>query len=185
MRLKWTKQLSVGNEIIDSEHRNLIVMVNDVVHAIRARGCHALAQSFDLLEGWLRVHFANEEMIAQAVNFDFSIHKPAQQYSLKELQHMRKELISKNGLWSDGAVNHFARYLKHWVIDRHIINLDMQMKTALQTHDYKFWPGRCGDEADRHDKADYSTTLATSNMGVEDGDNYSSAIRKLPFLAIR
>lgn len=185
MRLKWTNQLSVVNEIIDSEHRNLIGMVNNVAHAIRARDCHTLSHALELLENWLRIHFVNEQKIAQAVGFDFSNHKPAQQFLLKELQHMRKELIAKNGLWSDGAVNHFARYLKNWMIDRHIINLDMPMKPALQTHDYNFWPGRCGDESGFHTKANYGPTLATSNMGAVDGDGYSSVIRRLPFLSIR
>lgn len=165
MNLIWTKKLSVGNEIIDSEHRDLIGMVNGVAHAIRAMDCHALAQAFELLEGWLCIHFANEEKIARAVNFDFSSHKPAQQYSLRELQHMREELIAKNDLLSDDAVDHFTRSLKNWAIDGHIINLDMLMKPALQAYDYKFWTGLGGDEAGHAAKADYSPMLATSSMG--------------------
>lgn len=165
MNLKWVEKLSVGNEIIDAEHRDLIGMVNGVARAIWARDCHALAQAFELLEGWLYIHFANEEKIARAVNFDFSRHKPAQQYSLMELQHMREELIAKDGLLSDDAVDHFTRSLKNWVIDGHIINLDMLMKPALQAYDYEFWPSRCGDEADHAAKADYSPMLATSSMG--------------------
>ena len=166
MNLKWAKKLSVGNEIIDAEHRDLIGMVNGVTRAMGARDCHALAQAFELLEGWLYVHFANEEKIAQAVNFDFSNHKPAQQYSLKELQHMRDELIAKNGLWSDDAVDHFTLSLKNWVIDGHIINLDMLMKPALQAYDYEFRPSRCGDEAGHAAKADCRHMLATSSMVV-------------------
>lgn len=182
MGLTWGKQLSVGNEIIDAEHRNLIGMVNDIVRAIRARDCDALAQAFQLLEGWLCVHFVNKEKIARAVNFDFSNHKSAQQYLLKELQHMRDELIAKNGMWSDGAVDHFTRSLKVWMIDGHIIDLDMLMKPALQAHDYKFWTGQCDNEAGHAAKADYSPMLATSSMdacGCGCGcDNHSPAIKK-------
>lgn len=141
MKLAWSEHLSVGNSVIDSEHRNLISIVNDVVHAIGARDCQALAQAFEQLEDWLCIHFANEEHIARAIKFDFSKHSSAQQHLLKELQHMRSELIAKDGMWSDGAVDHFARSLKHWMIDGHITNLDMLMKPALQALGYEFWPG--------------------------------------------
>lgn len=141
--LTWTKKLSVGNEILDSEHRNLICLVGDVVRAIETRDCPALAQAFELLEDWLFVHYANEERIAQAVNFDFSGHKPAQQDSLQELRLMRDELAARNGAWSDDTVEHFTRSLKKWIIDRHIVNLDMRMKPTLQARGYEFWPGRC------------------------------------------
>lgn len=142
MELVWTEKLSVGNAIIDSEHRNLISMVNDVSFGIKYRDGSALSQAFKLLEHWLCAHFANEEKIAQAVNFHFAQHKLAQQHSLKELQYMRDELVAKGGMWSDSAVEHFTRSLKNWLIDGHIVNLDMLMKPALQNYDYNFWPGR-------------------------------------------
>lgn len=180
--LMWTKKLSVGNEIVDAEHRNLIRMTNDVAQAIRTRDGSALAQAFELLENWLCVHFTNEEKIAEAVKFDFSSHKLAQQYSLKELRHMRDELIAKNGMGSDGAVAHFTRSLKNWMIDDHIINLDMLMKPALQAYDYKFWPGRFGDGSDQTANNDCSPIPAISSMGIcgygRGCDSCSSGIRK-------
>lgn len=139
-KLAWTSELSVGNAVIDTEHKNLINMVNDITHAIRTRDCAALAQSFEMLENWLHVHFRNEEQIALATQFDFSKHKTKQEYALKELQHMRDELVGKDGVWSDGAVDHFARSLKYWMIDKHIIELDMQMKPVLQGYPYDFMP---------------------------------------------
>lgn len=142
MKLAWTKQLSVGNAVIDSDHRNLIAIVNAVIHAIGARDCDLLAQAFEKLESWLCIHFNNEALIARAVGFDFAKHLHAQQHSLKELQFMQRELMGKKGMWSDGAVHHFTRSLKSWMIDTHIINLDMQMKPALQRSDYQYWPGR-------------------------------------------
>lgn len=138
MAIKWTKELSVGNEVIDSEHRNLIGMVNDVAHAIWKRDCAALEQAFEALEDRLQAHFVNEESIARTVGFVFSKHKPAQQYSLKELRHMRDELLTKNGTWSDGAADHFTNSLEKWMIDGHIIKLDMQMKPALLSRFYDF-----------------------------------------------
>ena len=140
MGLAWTKELSVENALIDSEHKKLIEMINGVELTIRERDCSAMSQAFRSLEDWLCVHFENEEKIARAINFDFSKHKPAQQYGLKELQHLRDELVMKDGLWSDGAVEHFAHFLKRWMIDEHIIKLNMLMKPMLQIHPYDFNP---------------------------------------------
>lgn len=141
MKLKWTKQLSVGNAVIDSEHKNLISIANNVRRAIRARDSSTMSHELEHLEDWLYVHFANEGKIAQAVNFDFSQHKLAQQFWLKELWLLRDELVGKSGLWSDDTIEHFSVFLSDWMIDGHIISLDMQLKPVLQAYDYNFLPG--------------------------------------------
>ena len=145
MKLKWTKQLSVGNAVIDSEHRNLISIANNVKRAIKARDSTTLSHELEHLEDWLYVHFANEVKIAQAINFDFSQHKLAQQCWLKELWFLRDELIGKSGLCSDEAIEHFSHFLSDWLIDGHIIGLDMPMKPVLQAHGYNFLPGASGE----------------------------------------
>ncbi|MBI5438130.1 MAG: hemerythrin family protein [Nitrosomonadales bacterium] len=146
MGLTWNKQLSVGNAVIDSDHKNLINIVNSVRNAIRSRDSFILSEAFVRFEDWLCIHFANEERIAHAVNFDFSGHRQEQQYALCELQHLRDELVAKGGIWSDGATEHFTGFLKNWLIDDHIVRLDMLMKPALQVRDYTFWPGWKDDE---------------------------------------
>ncbi|MDO8466198.1 MAG: hemerythrin domain-containing protein [Gallionella sp.] len=163
MKLKWTKQLSVGNAVIDSEHKNLITIANSVRRAIKARDSAALPQELEHLEDWLYVHFANEEKIAQAVNFDFSQHKLAQQCWLKELWLLRNELIGKNGLWSDDAIEHFSLFLSDWMIDGHIIGLDMPMKPVLQSYGYNFLPG-AADKAIHSAMASRNPVPATSGM---------------------
>jgi len=140
MGLAWTKQLSVGNVIIDSEHKYLIGIVNNARRAIMARDSFMLSQEFERLENWLCVHFANEEKIARVVNFDFSEHKLAQQYSLKELQRLRDELAANDGAWCESDVKHYSNSLGDWMIDGHIIKSNMLMKPALQNYAYTFWP---------------------------------------------
>lgn len=138
--ITWKEQLSVGNAIIDAEHRNLISMVNDVVHAIRAIDSLALSESLRLLEDWICVHFANKERFARVVNFDFTQHKLAHTHLLKELQYLRDELTAKECIWPEDAVKHYSQSLKKWIIDDHIIKLDMLMKPSLQARDYNLMP---------------------------------------------
>ena len=140
VELAWTDQLSVGNAAIDSEHKNLLNMVNDIVQTIRAGDNSTLSEAFKTLEDWLHVHFANETKIAQAINLPLTSHQQAQQYSLKELQLLKNELIAKDGSWSESAAEHYANFLQNWIIDEHIVKLDMPMKPALQKYPYNFLP---------------------------------------------
>lgn len=132
----WNERLSVGNELIDSDHRNLINQVNDLIRAIEARNSSDIAQAFRHLESELCRHFANEEKIAREIDFDISCHKLAQQYWLDELLFLKDLLSSRKCLWFDDAIGHFTRFLKSWMIDSHIYDMDMRMKRALQAFPY-------------------------------------------------
>ena len=135
----WVNELGVGNAVIDIDHKMLIVMVNGVEAMIRARDSFALPQALEQLEHNLNAHFAREEKIAQAINFPFGKNKMEHQYVLKEFQNMKDELIAKDGIWSDGAAEHFSHFLSDWITD-HVLNEDMLMKPVLQTYPYDFNP---------------------------------------------
>jgi len=135
----YTDELSVGNATIDTEHRNLIAMVNGVEAMIKARDNFALPEALEQLEHWLCIHFTDEENIARAINFPFARNKQEHKYVLKEFQHMKDELINKNGIWSDGAAEHYSSFLSNW-ITTHVTNEDMLMKPALKNYPYDFKP---------------------------------------------
>lgn len=139
MELVWTAQLSVGNGMIDSEHKDLFGKINDVERAIRARDRVALPQSFKLLEDSVRIHFANEEMLAHKIGFPFVHNKMEHQYVQKEFLLMRDELLNQNGMWSESAAEHYSYFLSEWMV-QHILNEDMQMKPILEAHPYDFKP---------------------------------------------
>lgn len=139
MELAWSERLSVGNALIDSEHSILLDMINTVERAIRAGDSVALQPAFKRLEDFVNVHFVNEEAIAQAIHFPFTHNKLEHQFVQKEFQHMRIELLAKNGMWSESAAEHYSYFLSEWMI-QHILKEDMQMKPVLQTYSYDFKP---------------------------------------------
>jgi hemerythrin len=139
MELTWTRQMSVGNESIDTEHKTLLKMVNDIEHAISKRDPSALALAFRLFEDAVHNHFKNEAMIAQAINYPFEEHTIEHQYVLNELQSMRGELVSNEGRWSESAVEHYYGFLSEWTTI-HIGEDDMRMKAILDTYPYNFKP---------------------------------------------
>ena len=139
MGLDWAEHLSVGNELIDAEHKNLIVAVNSIEHAIATRNRIALSRAFDLLDTYLHIHFRNEERIAAAIKFPFSKNRLEHQHLLKEMRYMRAELDTKDGIWRDELVDKYSRFLSGWMAE-HIIKEDMLMKRELQTYPYDFKP---------------------------------------------
>lgn len=139
MGLAWTEQLSVGNAIIDSDHKKLITMVNGAEYMIKKRDCFALSQAFDQIEQWLRIHFDNEEMIAQAVKFPFATNKLEHESLLKTFYLMRDVILRKNGVWNEDAAEHYSELLNDWLIN-HVFKEDMSMKPVLQAYPYDFIP---------------------------------------------
>ena len=141
MGLAWEEKLSVESTIIDSDHKRLMDLVNSIERAVRARDCSTISQAFELLEYCLRIHSENEDKIAQAIKFDASKYKPAQQYSLKEFEYLKNDLVAKEGNWCESAIEHHSHSLRRWLTE-HIIKVDMPMKPTLQALGYNFRPGR-------------------------------------------
>lgn len=135
----WTEQMSVGNAIIDSDHKELIAMVNGAEYMIKKRDSYALSLAFDHIEHWLRVHFANEELIAQAVKFPFAKHKLEHENVLKTFRFMRGVIEGKDGVWDEDGAEHYAEFLSDWLTD-HLLSEDMSMKQILKSYPYDSRP---------------------------------------------
>jgi hemerythrin-like metal-binding protein len=139
MELAWTKQMSVGNEILDSEHKNILYLVVEVERAIRARDGEHLFLVFKQFKDAIRIHFGNEAQIAKSINYHFDHHNLEHQYILKEIQLIEVELVATQGKWSESAAEHYFQFLGRWATD-HIIEDDMKMKAILETYPYDFNP---------------------------------------------
>lgn len=139
MNLAWSKLMSVGNESIDTQHKTLLNMLNDIESAIGKRDSAALMHAFEVFEDFVHIHFSNEEAIARAINYPFAEHKLEHEYVLNELRTMRNELLSNEGRWSESVVENYYGFLSEWTT-AHIGEDDMQMKPILETYPYGFKP---------------------------------------------
>jgi hemerythrin len=135
----WIEKLSVGNAMLDAEHKKLIGIVNSVERAIRAKDGHVLTQAFNLLVDCVCLHFENEEKIARSINLPFAEHELDHQYVKNELLLMRDELANKNGRWSESAAEHYSYFLSEW-FNEHLTAEAKLIKSVLQTYPYNFNP---------------------------------------------
>ncbi|MDD5299993.1 MAG: hemerythrin domain-containing protein [Gallionella sp.] len=135
----WKNQWSVGNAIIDSEHRNLLGMAYNIESMIKTESLSAIAHELEQFEYWLCDHFENEEEIARAVDFDFTNNGLAHQNLLEEFHRMTDELMSYGNMLPGSTAKRYSHFLDEWLVV-HILKEDMLMKPMLQAHAYDFIP---------------------------------------------
>lgn len=127
MNAKWAEQFGAGKDAVDSGHKVLVGLVNDVKRMIETKDIPALTDAFDKIEIWLNAHFENEKKKLQAANIDCFNRKLEQQFELNSLFFLKGQLVAKNGAWSDGETNLYIQFLSDWLIER-ITNEDMLLQ---------------------------------------------------------
>jgi hemerythrin len=136
---KWMEKLSIGNALLDAEHKKLIDLVNSLEKAIRAKDSDVLLQAVNLLVDCVCIHFENEEKIAQAINLSFFEHEMEHQYVKNELLNIRDELVERNGRWSESVAYNYSYFLSEWLYE-HLNEEAKMIKPVLQTYPYNFDP---------------------------------------------
>lgn len=138
MPLMWRDQLNVGNDIIDSDHKHLIEIINRIELCLEAKDRGHLTEVLDSLAKYAQVHFDREERIAKAAGYT---QVPNLTHSHEALLSRFKEVRSEfdeTGLqWKAEAADHFLGFLRNWLID-HVIKEDLLMKPALTKHSPSF-----------------------------------------------
>lgn len=137
MSLQWREQLSVANDLIDSDHKHLIDVINEAGQCLSSRQPVKLAAALDSLARYSKVHFAREELLAKAVGFPEAAHlQSSHEALLAQLDATRREL---GDTWSEAVAKQFSALLRNWLIN-HVIKEDMLMKPYFQKHSPRFDP---------------------------------------------
>lgn len=70
MPIKWSDDLLTGNELIDSQHKTLIEMINDFYSAAgKGKSGEKTLQLLDFLKDYILKHFAAEETLTRNSNY--------------------------------------------------------------------------------------------------------------------
>lgn len=137
MALQWRDQLSVGNEVIDTDHKYLIEIINKAEANLKTNDHQGLTAVFEELMSYGEAHFEREELIAKAVNYPSTdqLHK-SHGNLLADLEKFKQEIGSA---WTDAASTHFTALLRDWLI-QHVIKEDLPMKPWMLKHSPLFDP---------------------------------------------
>jgi len=131
MAIQWTESLTTGIEIIDEQHKELIVRVNSLLEACQqGKGKLVMAGILKFLAEYAVSHFAEEEKYMQKFNYpDYDNHKA---------QHAK--FISDFGLLKDkfdtqGAGINLVLVTNKTIVDwlvNHINNTDKALGAFLK-----------------------------------------------------
>lgn len=136
MDLIWTEQLSVGNAILDSDHKELFELAKSIDSAAKARDRPTLTLALKQFRACMGRHFLNEELFAHTLNIPFVKHRQDHQNMQAEIDLTMQEM-EKNSLVAIYVIEHYAQFLRDW-LTKHLAEEDMPMKSMLQARPYDF-----------------------------------------------
>jgi hemerythrin len=132
MSLVWREQLSVGNDVIDSDHRYLIDIINQVEQSLTTRNRQELVAGLDKLYRYSQQHFSREEKIADAAGYRQLPHlSDAHKELVKQLDQVKQEVDGMTQEYASETAERLTHLLRRWLID-HVIKEDLLMKPTLQ-----------------------------------------------------
>lgn len=137
MTLEWRAQLSVGNDLIDDHHKQLIDIINRAEQSLKSKNLIKLTTVLDELSAYSIKHFEIEEALAKAVGFpDVSRLHQSHHALLDKLEQVKGELAQA---WEDTTADHFTELLRDWLVN-HVIKEDMRMQPYLTKYTPRFVP---------------------------------------------
>ena len=145
--VEWSEELSVGIEEIDSQHRVLVDLLNDLHRAIvEHHGSEASQRILAELLEYTRIHFAVEESLMRILGYpDYEEHKHHHELLLNEVHTLSQKLAE-----GKKSVNfELLHFLKMW-LTKHIMEEDRQytshfisrgVQQSYEKHSWmdKFW----------------------------------------------
>ncbi|MFA6014663.1 MAG: hemerythrin family protein [Gallionellaceae bacterium] len=138
MKLEWREQLSVGNNVIDADHKYLIELINQIQVNLKAKNREELKKLLDDLSRYSLVHFDREEKIAIAAGYDrASILHISHEELIKQLDQVKAEINTLGQEWSAEVTTHFTQFLHDWLIN-HVIKEDLLMRPYLKKFSASF-----------------------------------------------
>jgi hemerythrin len=132
---KWSPEYNVNIKVIDSQHQELVNIINRLFNAISMReGDKVIASILDALMSYTKTHFALEERLLQQANYaDFVAHKQEHAKLIEQLDQLcKKHLIEEQPIYFE-----MLRFLKKWLKD-HINGVDKGYSKALQDAGFSY-----------------------------------------------
>lgn len=137
MGILWREQFSVGNDLIDMDHKHLIEIINKAEDNLMTNNRSQFNALLEDLSRYSKNHFEREELVAKAVGYPGSsqLHE-SHTFLAANLEQFKKDVGAH---WNDEAVSKFKTFLREWLI-QHVIKEDLPMKPWITKHSPRFDP---------------------------------------------
>ncbi|MBI2568602.1 MAG: hemerythrin family protein [Candidatus Schekmanbacteria bacterium] len=128
--LNWSSKLSVGVELIDTQHKKLIDLINTLHDAMMARkGRDVLGQVLTDLIDYTKAHFSAEEKLMGAHAY------PASADHFAKHKDLVNQVVALQKRFAGGDLTltlDVMTFLKDW-LNNHILGTDFKLGEYLKT----------------------------------------------------
>ncbi len=142
MPIVWRDQISVGNDLIDQDHRYLICLVNSIDLALRHEDdSESLLVFVQQLIAYTAFHFQREERIQKLAHYpQYEAHCRVHKEILGHLAQVERDVRDYHAHVQDGSLvpgerdmvaGEVMQLLRDWVLD-HVLKDDKRMEPYLR-----------------------------------------------------
>lgn len=131
----WDESISVGDEKIDDDHKELFAITNTLLDAINTEKSEEVFLSiFTRLDNYVKHHFQREERLMQKYHYPkLDAHIALHREFEAQLPKVKEKFLSS---YSKEAALQIYQFLTDWLI-QHIIKEDLQYARYIHTHHAK------------------------------------------------
>ena len=133
-KIEWENSLSIGNELIDEQHKTLIQRLNDLSKAVEMKqGETEIMKTLEFMIDYTNVHFSSEEEYMAEQKY------PGLDYQQKEHEEFRRSLKRIIADFEEEGptrtlTTSINTLLANWLV-KHIKELDMEFGNFLKEKD--------------------------------------------------
>ncbi len=133
--MEWTEDLSVGNEVIDEQHKELFRKINDLVLAINHSVCkYKIGDVIRFLDEYIVFHFSEEEKMMQKSSYPgYKAHKAQHEDFKRNFEELKGELVKLDGGKKPGSYDlsvQTNQVVVDWILE-HIAKVDKKLGEFL------------------------------------------------------
>lgn len=126
--LVWTDDLATGIDIIDSQHRRIVNMINELHDAAKGKEREAIANVIEELVDYTLSHFAFEESLMEEAGYQFMRpHKKVHELFVKRVSEYRMRFSV-----GEDIADELNNLLSRWLFN-HIKNDDAAYVSAVKS----------------------------------------------------
>jgi hemerythrin-like metal-binding protein len=131
MEYVWDSSFETGHELIDTQHKQLVAAVNNLIETCRlGKGKEELEKSLNFLNDYTIKHFFDEEQVQQKCNYpDYPNHKKLHDAFKLTVRDLKVKMIMKGA--SEDLVNEVRAKIGNWLIT-HIKGQDIKLGAYIK-----------------------------------------------------
>ena len=126
--IQWSEKYSVSNFLIDSQHKRLVSMINQLHESMRdGKGKETLQKILDDLVKYTKEHFLTEETMMKKANYPgYATHKAEHDKLTEKAVDLQKSYAEGKSPLTMDVLN----FLKNWLTN-HIEGTDKKYKDKI------------------------------------------------------